>query len=229
MHFQQRNKTGIAGPGEAFLLNSAEAYVVDVPNGSANVTIKIDSSSMVERLPCLRDLCGTTGFANKHLIPALVTLGSQILKLDTASQDSSLEAGVIDLVSAMVEAGPYASLPAIYARPQLSKMLHARLLTTLRTRLHDADLTAETVAQENRISVRYLHKIFHDDGESFGRVLLHERLNRARTIIAGLKGTNRINLAEIAYACGFSSQAHFSATFKARYGEAPSSFFHRDY
>ncbi|MBF2937786.1 helix-turn-helix domain-containing protein, partial [Pseudomonas aeruginosa] len=47
------------------------------------------------------------------------------------------------------------------------------------------------------------------------------RLERARQLLASPQG-RRLDVAEVAYRHGFSSQAHFARAFKARYGMTPS-------
>jgi hypothetical protein len=91
MRFEQRGREDMVLPGNVFLLNSAEPYVVDVPDGSENITIKIKRENLLGRAPMLDDLCGRANFANPYLIPAVAMLGEQMLRLkpdDNASAPS---------------------------------------------------------------------------------------------------------------------------------------------
>ena len=45
--------------------------------------------------------------------------------------------------------------------------------------LHDGKLSATTVASSNRVTVRYLHKLFHSEGITYSQFVLGERLARA--------------------------------------------------
>ena len=70
-------------------------------------------------------------------------------------------------------------------------------------------------------SSRTLARLFAQEGSSPGRYLQERRLERARQLLASPQG-RRLDVAEVAYRHGFSSQAHFARAFKARYGMTPS-------
>jgi len=50
--------------------------------------------------------------------------------------------------------------------------------------------------------------------------LMQRRIERAQTMLA----TGRMPLAEVAYACGFASQSHFTSVFRARVGITPGAY-----
>jgi hypothetical protein len=100
LRFEQRGRQDIALPGNVFLLNSALPYVVDVPDGSENITIKIKRESLLTRTSALDDLCGTASFANPYLIPAVLTLSEQVLRLKPEESASKLEQTLVDLLDA---------------------------------------------------------------------------------------------------------------------------------
>jgi AraC-like DNA-binding protein len=220
MRFEQRGREDMVLPGNVFLLNSAEPYVVDVPDGSENITIKIKRESLLGRAPVLDDLCGRANFANPYLIPAVAMLGEQMLRLKPDDSAAKLEQPLLDLICLMLELGRDGAAPPL-TRPELSAMLFSRLCAFIQAHLGKLDLTPEIAASEHRISVRYLHKIFHANGLSFGQYLLDARLQRAHQMILAGNGRERLNIGEVAYRCGFASQSHFSASYKTRYGVTP--------
>jgi AraC-like DNA-binding protein len=83
----------------------------------------------------------------------------------------------------------------------------------------DENMSVETVASAMGVSRRYLTRLFERDGSSMTRYLLHQRLARAKKILATGNETLRIN--EVAWQCGFVSAAHFSNSFKKMYGVSP--------
>jgi AraC-like DNA-binding protein len=83
----------------------------------------------------------------------------------------------------------------------------------------DENMSVETVASAMGVSRRYLTKLFERDGSSMTRYLLHQRLARAKKILA--TGGEAIRISEVAWQCGFVSAAHFSNAFKNRYGVSP--------
>jgi AraC-like DNA-binding protein len=218
--FEQRGHQDIALPGNVFLLNSALPYVVDVPDGSENITIKIKRESLLTRTSALDDLCGTANFANPYLIPAVLTLSEQVLRLKPEESASKLEQTLVDLICLMLELGRDGEMPSM-TRPELSALLFSRICAFVQANLGRHDLTPQIAASEHRISVRYLHKIFHANGLSFGHYLLDARLQRAHQMILTRVGRERINIGEVAYRSGFANQSHFSASYRMRYGVTP--------
>lgn len=89
--------------------------------------------------------------------------------------------------------------------------------------LSNPDLTPSTVADACGISVRYLHKLFKPQGETFGRWLLRQRLDRCRQQIADPRFLGK-SLSKISYDWGFNNFSHFGRAFRSEYGMCP-----RDY
>jgi AraC-like DNA-binding protein len=83
--------------------------------------------------------------------------------------------------------------------------------------LADPDLSPPVVAARIAISVRYLHRLFAEQGTTFGRVLLQRRLVEVRRKLAD-PTFDHLTITELALAAGFSDPAHFSRAFKAAFG-----------
>ncbi|MDQ7981268.1 AraC family transcriptional regulator [Paraburkholderia sp. SARCC-3016] len=83
----------------------------------------------------------------------------------------------------------------------------------------DESMTVEAVANAMGVSRGYLTKLFERDGTSMTRYLLHQRLARAKRILA--TGGEALRISEVAWQCGFVSAAHFSNAFKKLYGVTP--------
>lgn len=95
----------------------------------------------------------------------------------------------------------------------------ARIEAYVRRRLADDRLDPETIASENSISLRYLHDLFKDTGQTVAQWVRDLRLQTAYEQLTGASAAHSI--AQIAYACGFSDQTQFSHAFKRRYGASP--------
>lgn len=89
------------------------------------------------------------------------------------------------------------------------------------TQLADPTLSCERVAAQTGISTRHLARLFAMEDTQPHRFILEKRLQRAFLLLS--RGEDRsLDIAEIAYQHGFSSQAHFARAFKAYYGRTPS-------
>lgn len=102
-------------------------------------------------------------------------------------------------------------------------VLMARVKLYVQTHLAEPDLSIERIAREMRCSKRYLHRVFEDEDCSLDRYIWQSRLDRCHTAL-GASGAMRKSIAEIAFACGFNSSAHFCRMFKHRFGLSPSDF-----
>ena len=87
--------------------------------------------------------------------------------------------------------------------------------------LGDPEMTLESIATANRISLRYLHWLFASTGKTALQYLQEERLLRCRRDLENPAMLHR-TISDIALCWGFSNPTHFARRFKQRYGVCPS-------
>lgn len=89
-------------------------------------------------------------------------------------------------------------------------------------RLHLAeDLSAQTLADVAGVSIAHLRRLFVEaTGVPISRYVRAARLDRARKLLQ----STTIPIVLIADECGFSSQSHFTASFKAAYASTPAEY-----
>lgn len=97
----------------------------------------------------------------------------------------------------------------------------SRILRFIDLHLADPDLCPETIAGAQHISVRYLHKLFQDEGTTVGRWIQRRRLEECRRDLMH-RVHGRQTIAAVAGRWGFLSATHFSRVFRAAYGMSPS-------
>lgn len=101
-------------------------------------------------------------------------------------------------------------------------VLMERIKACVQRRLRNPTLSIDTIARDLNCSKRYLHKIFGaEGGESLGQYIWNARLERCRADLLDPR-LQRRSVTEIAFSWGFNNAAHFSRSFKARFGVAPS-------
>ena len=220
MRFEQRGRDGLGLPGSVVVFNSTEPSVVDVPDASEAITIRIDREPLAGRIAGIDDLCAGADFTNPLLVPVITTLGEQMLKLQATEHSARIEDCVIDLLCLMIECRDQRDNGAL-TRERLGTSLFNRVNAYIRRNFADHALTPERAAADHRISVRYLHKIFQLHGTTFGQVLREERLRRAHLLMTRSHHRATTNLAEVAYRCGFGSQSNFSNSYKKCFGILP--------
>jgi len=91
---------------------------------------------------------------------------------------------------------------------------------SIERRLGEPELSPRLIADEHGISLRYLHKLFQEQGTTVGRWVRQRRLEACKTELARHDGAGRV-IGTVATRWGFSSPAHFSNVFRSAYGMSP--------
>ena len=86
----------------------------------------------------------------------------------------------------------------------------------------NADMSAAVVAQRHGISVRYLHVLFEQSGQTFGDFVLERRLRFAMSRLTDPR-CRHLRIADIAFDSGFADLTTFNRAFRRRFGDTPSS------
>jgi AraC-like DNA-binding protein len=108
--------------------------------------------------------------------------------------------------------------------PQTHKRaLVARINAFIHEHLGDPELSPGTVAAAHHISLRYLHKLFQEQGETVAAWIRQRRLEACRRDLADPAQATR-PVAAIATRRGFSNAAHFARVFKAAHGLTPQDY-----
>jgi AraC family transcriptional regulator, positive regulator of tynA and feaB len=97
-----------------------------------------------------------------------------------------------------------------------------RIQDYIEENLGDEDLSRESIALHHKISVRYLSRLFENEGVSLSQWILARRLEMARQRLATRDGAPG-SITELAFDCGFRNVSHFNRTFKERFGCTPKS------
>jgi AraC-like DNA-binding protein len=214
------------GPGEMYVLNSAEAYWTQIGDETQNVTVKVPASIIRERLPAIDAIYGRKDVANAGLIPIVAQLALQTIQMLPSANAALLqrtEESILELICLMLETHDVRDMPESTTMA-VSDATFQRLTAFLSYHFGDPDLAPEHAASSLRMSVRYVHKVFQLHGTTFGRELLALRLREADRLLRAtcMRNSPVVPISEIAYSCGFSSQSHFSVRYKEHYGYTPS-------
>lgn len=95
------------------------------------------------------------------------------------------------------------------------------ILQKMRDNFADPAISAQSVAQQLRLSVRYVHDLLQETGVSFAERILELRLQRAHRMLSDRRN-DRMRISEIALLSGFSDVSYFNRCFRRRFGSTPS-------
>lgn len=85
----------------------------------------------------------------------------------------------------------------------------------------DCDLTAAAIAQRQRVTPRYVHRLFESEGLTFSAYVLERRLSRAQRILSVPRFSDR-TITSVAFDVGFGDLSYFNRVFRLRYDATPS-------
>lgn len=99
-----------------------------------------------------------------------------------------------------------------------SDRLMEKIMKVINDNLDNPDLRVEKLAEEVGLSRAQLHRRIKEmTGISTGEFIRNIRLKKAAELLT----ENKLNISQVAYMVGFSSQTHFSTAFRKFYGVSP--------
>ena len=95
------------------------------------------------------------------------------------------------------------------------------IMSDVTANLGDCDLTVAEIAQRQRVTPRYLHKLFEGEELTFSAFVLSQRLSRAHRMLCDPRFSGR-SISSVAFEVGFNDLSYFNRTFRLRYDATPS-------
>lgn len=219
VNFAQHGRDILCPPGGFLLENGDEPYRFAYGASNDLCAIKISFQDLSDRIRqperhCAHNFDGTEG------IGALLietTRRAHQMRLDPAAAEV-IGRHVIELLALALDRQAETTASA----GSLVRAAHLRRAEAfVKSRITEAALSPQGVAEGCGISIRYLHSIFADSDRTVAQYIRDQRLLAARDVL-GLPG--QMKMAEIAYRFGFADQAIFSRQFRAKFGLSPTEF-----
>ncbi|CAL9408467.1 Transcriptional activator NphR [Streptomyces sp. enrichment culture] len=207
--FEQAGRRQVLRPGDLLVCDADGHFVRGFGGGLDELVLRADRGVLPEEVrlpPPGQPLIVRRGEANPYGRAITRLVGRAVDGRDPTPPD---EQTIVDLLSALVGDGA--------VRPHV---LHRALACAhIEDRLRDPRLSATEVAQAVGVSVRQLTRVFAEAGRTFPRHVLGRRLDLAHNLLSG-PDAPALSTAVVAAMCGFRSAAHFSQTFRERFGIA---------
>jgi AraC family transcriptional activator of tynA and feaB len=202
--------------GDVVLWDGLQPTQVEVVEPFVKRTLIFPRERVLAVCPRLADLKALPPMdrhgAASLLVRYVNALAVELPGLDAVGKTAAADAA-LELLRAAVE-------PAVpTSRDARRAALRAEVRRYVRTRLRDPALDPEAIARAHAISVRALHALFEDTGESVAGLVRRERLARCYEDLELPSGGS---VTEIAFRWGFRDAAHFSRVFKREFELTPS-------
>lgn len=224
-NIQQAGTTYVLEVGDLALMAGGLPYTIRYEVPSRRIIVRIPNYVFKDRLvSCEQNL--VIGSLPKEglgriVIDLLKSVAFEAQSLSITDQ-YTLAQSLLELTGALTRSSIKSR--GVKPVPRQSRLLN-RIFAYLEEHYTNSDLTPEKVAEANGISTRYLHSLFTQSGTTVLKWVWERRLRAARSdLLDPSQVQSRIS--EIAFRRGFSDSAHFSRSFRHRFGVSPTELRH---
>lgn len=216
---ESRNISSVLSPGSFYLWDSTEKIRFNLNSPIHKITLFVPQKRMKSSLPHVDQFVGQA-IDWKHGMGAAIRSLISSIGSNTGQMDEREEIIATETTLELITANLWNQYPKFETKPKSDLLI--RVKSHIETNLADSNLTPTKLANHFGISTRYLHSLFYEEQFSVSRWIMERRLERCRKELICFGNTKSIT--EIAYRWGFNDSAHFSRSFKNRYGSSPKEY-----
>lgn len=216
--YVQNGGAVLLNPGDTTLIDSGRPWSSSCGTACARLYLRVPRWMMENRLrrceiPIAQRISGAGG-VGATLSRLSQSLYEEAEHLKQEEAEAALDAYFQILAACMggAESGER-------SRPELQ----SRIQRFIDDRLPDPGLAPPEIAAAVDISVRHLHRLFSNAGNTVGDCIRARRLEQCRNDLANPRLRSK-SITEIAFSWGFSDSAHFSRSFRRQFGVCPRIF-----
>jgi AraC-like DNA-binding protein len=222
----QDGREAVVRPGEFAIYDTTRPYELRFEANFSQRVFQMPRKLLQQRIGATDRFTATTFAPNRPLERVAIdflTGVSRVIDQIGPEAGERLSHHALDLLSmAMSE--------RLHEGPPNQSIHRSTLLYRLKcyvaSRLRDPTLSLDGAAAALGITPRYANALLAHEEKSFGRYVLGQRLEHCRRDLTDPLQARR-HITEIAFAWGFNELAHFSRSFKERYGVSPRECRHR--
>jgi AraC-like DNA-binding protein len=219
---RQRDRELILRDGDAFFATrSLAGFSVVRPAPARFIGCRVPREAVAALLGRLDDTPMTFVPHSTEALSLLATYASAVadaLPLTTPELQRLTVSHMLDLIAATIVATRGGRAIA-EGRGVAAARLRA-IMADICTHLGDGELSVAEVAQRQRVTSRYVHKLFENEGLTFSSFVLGQRLSRAHRMLSDPRLADR-TIGSIAFDAGFGDLSYFNRTFRRCYVAAP--------
>lgn len=206
-------------PGAATIVDTTRPYAFYAPEPVRQIVLHCPRHQLESRLRSMRAVTAAqiAGSPVGALLAGTFATLARERRRFAPPEAEAVGRYALDLLATSLEATPEAGA-AVFSRG--SAALLTRISAYLRDNLADPALVPAQIAAAHGISVRHVHRLFHESGDTVAAAIRRGRLDRCRADLEDPRQRAR-SVTEIALRWGFNDSAHFSRAFKARFGLSP--------
>ena len=219
---QQYGRSQSIGPGELSINVGSSPFTFDFDDGVAMTCVRLPLVGPLAHSGLIHDFVARplpTNAGGPLLHDYLTSLVQNFEQL-ALHQVELASRCLLNLVTMLIDGDPCAQNDS----SSFQQILYERACAYIKMHVADSSLTLQRVSDHVNLAPRTLQSLFQRHNTTFRATLLEARLLAADQLLAN---HSRLLLSEIAYAVGFSDQAHFSNAYRRRFDVSPSERRHR--
>jgi AraC-like DNA-binding protein len=215
-----RDETFTLKRGNAYLLCNSIPYKSKDKNGYDTFNVIIPTQLLRDLIPTLETryiLPLDQNNKKASILQSFVRSLYGCLPFRREDEASFMENNLLNLLAFVLKDNS----KGIDANDTSVKLAHrGRILDYISRNLSQELMSPETIAEQQGISVSYLHRVFKPYGKTVVEVIREKRLQAAKRLLTqpDLAG---LSVTEIAYRVGFKHPSDFSRAYKSLYGQSP--------
>lgn len=216
----QGHSQGLVGEGDFTITDSTEPFSFAHLSDCKAAVLRFPEGLFKRYLPTVEQLggCAVSGrFGPGALAADAIRSVARQLELDRCRD---IEPESMEHVTALIAGACAAQFGVRTHGSGIAGWRRLAVRRYIESRLADPELNALAVAQQFRVSDRYLRVLFADEPEGVAAYILKRRLEECAKRLADPHWRGR-SVSEIAFAWGFNSLASFDRAFKRHYGCTP--------
>jgi AraC-like DNA-binding protein len=213
--FTQGGRTGSLGPGDFALVDGAQPFDFEFDGPFEQVSLTVPHDLLAPHLlsPGSATAVAVRGDRGLGAVASSTLAG---LSRAAGGVDRGASRSLVERVAGLVGL----TLGATAAKNVGPLALTQLALDEVERSLADPELSPAIVAERVGVSIRYLHRLFENRGQSFGRHLLARRLERCRAALTDPR-LAALTVGEIAWRSGFTDPSYLARAYRHRYGVSP--------
>jgi len=208
---EQGGRQATLEPGDMFIVDAAMPGTCHIPSRIHTVTLVVPKplvslrGPLPDKLPAQSPVARLFGDYMSLLVRELAALPAAAVSI---AAKATIE--LVQLVTASECPSPDSAPLRVALLPQVRRYIERNL--------RDPELRPSRIAEANAISLRTLHAMFANTGESVSDYVRRHRLERSREALLSQPDAAVI---DISGQWGYKNASHFARAFKAEYGIAP--------
>lgn len=217
---RQDEREALLGPGDFALYDSSRPYHLSLEAGSEQIVLRLPANAL---LSAVRELgrWTATRVLSEHIEGLLMVEMIRTLWRDYETLEPATRLAVSNGAVNLVIAGLHTLAPADATAASDASFAHLeRIKRLVDTQLSDPDLTVGSIARQLGLSSGHLHRVFKSEAVPLAHYIWLRRLEACSRDLLDPRLSSR-SIGEIAYRRGFKDAAHFSRSFKDRFGISP--------